>query len=273
MKDGSDADRFLRDLHDRCWLNGLGWHQIGKAGQLLERSLVDRMVGYGERLCFEGAPVIEAPLAQDPAKRIPEAFEGEAIDTRLTVPPLNEYERHRVNEAKKASSDALAKSAAEVRAKHDSDLASRLSAKTGMPMVTALRLVATRHSGTLLPWSELEFDGLGTVLVSEVLANPDHYVGETLADPLEGVDYGRCKAKLMRDESGRLFIHSFAHGRAFYHLRHDAQSAKAAIANAPAGGVVDYAMAVLATAEMEPDELADFAETVAKAAKIAYFGG
>jgi hypothetical protein len=43
-EDGADIERLLRDLHDRCWLNGLGWHQIGEAGQLLERSLVDRMV-------------------------------------------------------------------------------------------------------------------------------------------------------------------------------------------------------------------------------------
>ena len=72
----------------------------------------------------------------------------------------------------------------------------------------------------------------------------------------------------MRADDGGLFIHSFAHGRAFYLLRHDARSAKAAIAQAPVDGLIDYAMAILATAEMEPDELADFAATVAKAASI-----
>jgi hypothetical protein len=44
VKDASDIERFLRDLHERCWHHGLGWHQIGRAGQLLDRSLVDRMV-------------------------------------------------------------------------------------------------------------------------------------------------------------------------------------------------------------------------------------
>jgi hypothetical protein len=81
VKDASDIERFLRDLHDRCWQHGLGWHLIGRAGQLLDRSLVDRMVAYGERLCFEGAPVVEPPLAQDVTKRIPEVFEGDAIDS------------------------------------------------------------------------------------------------------------------------------------------------------------------------------------------------
>jgi hypothetical protein len=127
-KDAGDIERFLRDLHDRCWLQGLGWHLIGNAGQLLDRSLVDRMVAYGERLCFEGAPIIEPPLAQDPSKRMPEAFEGEAIDTGLVVPRLTEYERHRVEEAKAASAEALGKATAEIRTRHDRTLAEKISA-------------------------------------------------------------------------------------------------------------------------------------------------
>ncbi|XIA64703.1 hypothetical protein ACFIOY_38945 [Bradyrhizobium sp. TZ2] len=58
VQDGADIERFLKDLHNRCWLHGFGWHMIGGAGQLLDRSIVDRMVGFGERLCFEGAPVV-----------------------------------------------------------------------------------------------------------------------------------------------------------------------------------------------------------------------
>jgi hypothetical protein len=163
VKDAGDIERFLRDLHDRCWQNGLGWHVIGRAGQLLDRSLVDRMVAYGERLCFEGAPIIEPPLAQDATKRIPEVFEGEAIDTGLIVPRLTEYERHRVDEAKAASAEALGKAAAELRGRHDRALAEETSAKSGMPLVAAMRLVAARHRGILLPYVELDFDHLDIV--------------------------------------------------------------------------------------------------------------
>ena len=204
VKDADDIERFLRDLHDRCWLNGLGWHLIGSAGQLLDRSVVDRMVAYGERLCFEGAPIIEPPLAQDPAKRIPEAFEGEAIDTVLIVPGLTEYERHRVDEAKAASAEALGKSAAEIRVRHNRALAEKISAQSGMPLVSALRLVAARHRGVLLPCLELDFDHLGVASVASVLADPDRFVGETLADPLEGAEYGRCKAMVMEAGNGGL---------------------------------------------------------------------
>jgi hypothetical protein len=268
VNDGGDIERFLRDLHDRCWYHGLGWHLIGRAGQLLDRSLVDRTVAYGERLCFEGAPVIEPPLAQDLAKRTPEVFEGEAADTEVIVPRLTEYERHRVGEARAASANTLGKAAAEVRARHDTVLAEAISVKFGMPLVTARRLVTARHQGVLLPYLDLHFDHLGIVCVATVLEEPDRFIGETLADPLEGPDYGRCKARVMRSDDGGLFIHSFAHGRAIYRLRHDLRSAKAAIAQAPKEGLIDFAMAMLAAADMEADELSDFTATVAKAAGI-----
>jgi hypothetical protein len=58
VTDGSDGGRFLRALHVRCWLAGLGWMMVGASGQLLERSIVDRMVDAPERLVFEGAPVL-----------------------------------------------------------------------------------------------------------------------------------------------------------------------------------------------------------------------
>ena len=252
--DGGDVERFLKDLHERCWLYGLGWHLVGGAGQLLDRSIVDRMVGYGERLCFEGAPIIASPLAQDQAKRAPEAIEGEAINSALAVPRLTPYERQRVIEAKAASAKALGKSATEVRNKHDKELAEKVAAKSGTPMVTAVRLVKARHHGVLFSDVELQFDHLdGLVTVGAVMADPDRYVGETLADPMEGVDYGRCKAMVMRRGDGDLFIHSFAHGRGIYRLRHDLKSAKAALEQV-AGASVDDAMAVLAQAELEDDE-------------------
>jgi len=268
VRDGGDIERFLKDLHDRCWLHGFGWRMIGGAGQLLDRSIVDRMVGFGERLCFEGAPLIVAPLAQDAAKRAPEAVEGDAILSDRAVPRLTEYERHRVNEAKAASAKALGKSAAEARNKHDKELAEKIAAKSGASLVTALRLVKARHRGVLFADIELEFDHLGIVTSGAVLADPDRYVGETLADPLEGVDYGRCKAIIMKGDDGGLLIHSFAHGRGIYFLRHDLKSAKAAFAQAPGDGTVDHAMAILAQAELEEDEREEFTTLVSKTAGV-----
>jgi len=263
VRDGGDIERFLKDLHDRCWLQGFGWHLIGGAGQLLDRSIVDRMVGFGERLCFEGAPLVIPPLAQDQAKRAPEAIEGEAIRSDRAVRRLTEYERHRVKENKATSARALGKSAREIRNKHDKELAEKISTKSRTPFATALRLVQARHRSVLYPDVELELDRLGVVTVGAVLADPDRFVDETLADPMEGVDYGRCKAMVMRDDDGCLFIHSFAHGRSLYSLRHDLKSAKAAFERVAGGGTVDDAMSILAQAELEDDEVDQFAKFVA----------
>jgi hypothetical protein len=176
---------------------------------------------------------------------------------------LSEYERHRVDEAKAASARGLGKSAAEIRNKRDKELAEKISAESGTSPATAMRLVQARHRGVLFPDVQLEFDHLGTVTVAAVLSDPDRHDGETLADPMEGVEYGRCKAKVMRRNDGALFIHSFAHGGAIYLLRHDLRSAKVAFEQI-AGGTVDDAMAILAEAELEDDEIDEFAKLVSK---------
>ena len=54
--------------------------------------------------------------------------------------------------------------------------------------------------------------------MADVLADPDRYVGETLADPLEGIDYGRGKAMVLRRRDGTLMINSYAHGGIKYQL-------------------------------------------------------
>jgi hypothetical protein len=267
VHDGGDIERFLKDLHDRCWLHGFGWHLIGGAGQLLDRSIVDRMVAFGERLCFEGAPDIVPPLAQDEAMRMPVAIEGSSIRSDHAVLPLSENERYRVNEAKENSKKALGQTATKVRDKHDKELAERISANSGTPIATALRLVRARHDGVLYSDIKLEFDHLDIATVGTVMANADRFVGETLADPLEGVEYGRCKAKVMRGDDGSLFIHSFAHGRYIYQLRHDLKSAKAAFEQV-AGGGVDAAIAIMAQAELEDDEFDDFVKSVSDKANV-----
>ena len=98
VRDGADVDRFLRDLHARCWLAGYGWMMVGAGGQLLERSIVDRMVGAPERLVFEGAPVLEEPLRQNQDLRRPVVVEGEMLDTPAACPPLSVIEKARLLE-------------------------------------------------------------------------------------------------------------------------------------------------------------------------------
>jgi hypothetical protein len=61
----------------------------------------------------------------------------------------------------------------------------------------------------------------------------------TLADPLEGPEYGRCKARIMRRADGSLWVRSFAHGCTVYELKLDFRAAKAAVEAANQDEVAD----------------------------------
>jgi hypothetical protein len=95
----------------------------------------------------------------------------------------------------------------------------------------AKRIVARQCEGVLRPDVELPFDDpeLAGKTVADVLADPDRFVGTSLSDPLEGPQYGTCKAMIMRRSDGTLWIHSFAHGRTIYDLKPDARAARAAV--------------------------------------------
>ena len=103
VQDGADVERFLRVMHDRCWLNGFGWQMVGAGGQLLDRSLIDRMVFAPERLVFEGAPVLLTPLVQDQSSRQPVTHAGDALDTREACPSLRIAETAQLKNLKSKS--------------------------------------------------------------------------------------------------------------------------------------------------------------------------
>ena len=231
VADGSDIERFLKTLHERCWLAGLGWMMVGAGGQLLERSIVDRVCGTPERLMFEGPPLLVDPVAQDLAQRHPRAIEGVALDTPAACPPLSIVELSKLRELRGKEAHRLASDRARGRQVFIAEQSRRLADRTGMDLPRAKRTIERQCDGVLLPDVELPFDDpeLAGSTVADVLVNPDEFEGETLADPLEGVEYGRCKARIMRRDDGTVWVNSFAHGRSTYELRIDFSAAKAAL--------------------------------------------
>jgi putative DNA primase/helicase len=216
VTDGTDVGRFLRALHGRCWLAGYGWLMIGRAGQLLERSLIDRMVDGAERLVFEGAPVLAKPLLQDAEIRRPRVVEGPALDSRAACPDLTPAELATLAELIRAEELSLAPEAEVARGVYVRDYAERM----GISEAEARRIVESKCRGVLDPIEVLLFDDpkLAGATVADVLADPDRYVGKSMADPIEGLEYGRGKAMLLRGLDGLLRINSFAHGGVTYEL-------------------------------------------------------
>jgi hypothetical protein len=240
-EDGSDSERSIYALHDRAWLAGFGWYWLGKDGKLLERSIVDRMVGRAERPVFEGAPWVEPPLRQDVASRRATYHPGGRVDTRAVCPSLSSSElqakaklladdARRVEPERKRVREAyVEKEVEKLRARH--------------PNVTIAEAKATIEKridgGILTPDTVLQFDdfdggdpSVTDMTVGAILDNPEAFAGLTLADPIEGVAYGRGKATVMIGDDGLPFIRSFAHGGAVYRLRYDARAIRERLASA-----------------------------------------
>jgi hypothetical protein len=265
VKNGADIERFLKTLHDRCWLAGLGWMIVGEAGQLLERSIIDRMVGTAERLVFEGGPILEPPLRQDAESRKPIAVSGDALDTLAACPPLTVTERSKVEEEKAKATHALSGEVAKARAAWVEHQAARVVAlKPGTSLADARRVAEMQCRGILLPDVELKFDDdeLAGTTVDDVLRDPDRFVGQTLADPVEGSAYKGGPAKVARRRDGSLIVHSFAHGRSVYEMKYDAAAVRKAIEAARAGNAIETFVELAAVAQLnaiEETELRDLA--------------
>ena len=256
VADGDDVDRFLQVLHARCWLRGFGWMMVGRAGQLLERSLVDRTVSAPERLVFEAGPVLDPPLMQDTERRMPIVRAGAVMGTRTACMDLTIVELAKLRDQRKSERRRLAPVAAEARSRYLEQRAEELVIQTGKPLAAARQVVESQCEGILLPDVSLLFDEseFAGVTVRDILADPDRFVGATLADPLEGTDYGRCKAKIMRRSDGSLWINSFAHGRTIYELKHDAPSVEAGIRAVPKAEVAQRFVQMLLMAEVSTDD-------------------
>jgi hypothetical protein len=270
VKDGADVERFLKTLHARCCLAGLGWMMVGKAGQLLERSIVDRVCGSPERLMFEAPPILIDPVAQDRAARQPVVVNGAPLDTLPACPSLTIVERARLQEFCAKEAQRLAGECAGAREIFIARQASRLAERTGMDMPRARRTVERECDGVLLPDVELLFDDpqLEGKTVADVLAAPDRFEEETLADPLEGIEYGRCKAKVMRNPDGSMWIHSFAHGGGAYALKRDFCAVEAALQDTPKHELVDRFVQLVLIADLRDDEIERLKQRTAAATGV-----
>jgi hypothetical protein len=256
VADVADSARFLKALHDRCWLAGLGWLMVSESGALLERSIVDRVVGRPEGLVFEGAPILVPPLAQDAQARMPRIADGDWLDTAATCPELTAVGLSQLRILRLRAAHALGRERRRAEEAFVAREAASLATRTGMSRRAAERVIRRQCEGVLqssviLPFDDPTLDG---TTVGDVLADPAAYEGEPLADPLAGVDYGRGKAMVLRRGDGTPWINSFAHHGMVYALKHDAMTVRARLEQAPRGDTVIVLTGMIADADVTPTE-------------------
>jgi hypothetical protein len=133
-----------------------------------------------------------------------------------------------------------------------------------------MRTIARQCDGVLLPDVVLPFDdpAFAGCSVADVIADPDKFEGATLADPLEGVDYGVCKAQVMRRADGTIWIHSFAHGRTVYELKLNAAAVRAAMERADKEPVVKLFIELAVAADLDDEEIEDLRNLAAEKSGI-----
>jgi hypothetical protein len=239
---------------------------VSVSGALLERSIVDRMVGSPERLVFEGPPILVPPLAQDQESRRPIVHDGEFVDTVAACPPLTILQENTLEELKAQASLKLAPDITKARKKFIANQATKLVEQTSISINAAERVIERQCRGVLLPDVELVLVDGQTITVGDVLADPDRFEGYSLADPLEGIDYGRTTAKILLRADGTPWIRSFAHGLTNYTLKYDARAVRAAIESSDEK--INVFVKHTLDAELDAVELKEITQEVAKTTKI-----
>ena len=262
VQDAGDIKRVIDVIFDTLWANGFGWSLASKGGAVLTRGLIDASVGSPERPIFEGAPAVEPPLAQDKSRRAT-AIDGSILDTHAAFPDLTAEIKQRAKQARAEWRARLKPEAEKVQKTKTEERVEKAVHKAKAnnqtpPVRDRLRRELTRaydENSLLAPDFELEFDdpAIGVVTVAEVLSDRTRFIGQTLADPLEGPTYGRCKALVMEDRfNGGLFLHSFAHGGMGYRLVLNETKIRAMIEAAKPEGAVNVFLEAMDEAALFP---------------------
>ncbi|MGE0195087.1 MAG: hypothetical protein AB7F41_04865 [Methylocystis sp.] len=257
ITNAADLKTYLKALVERGWLHGLSYFTIGNAGQVLERSIIDVSVSSAERIIFEAPPELAPPLKQ--FKREMTVRPGGMIDAKL-LPDLTAAEKAEIDRRKREARAALGKPLKEAREKAVTKRVAAIVARDPKIAPERARRAAERQcEGVLLPSAMLHFADpeLGEATVADVLRDPDRYIEQPMADPLEGPDYGDTTAMLFRKDSGELWIFSFAHGRTDYRIVADSGFIAESMATIEKERLAKWFVEVAADAEMSSVEESD----------------
>ncbi|WP_373510377.1 hypothetical protein [Thiocapsa sp.] len=232
-------------LVDLLWASGQGWIEIGKAGQALERSIVDASVWQPERLDFAAPPQLGPGLIRNPPPSRIEGDPAALFDLRELIELADGSIEARASTARKAARAAAKPELAKAREAWIEETAPAIAEAHGLSIEdvkTSLRRAADRRELTgdfILKCA----DG-STPRVGDLLDNLEKWHGKRFADPLEP-DYSsdaRIAWANLRS-GGRPYLFSHAHGgRRFYLIR---PSARIELKRGDRARVVDQALDLL----------------------------
>jgi hypothetical protein len=236
-EDASDIPRAGAAAFGRMILAGLGGIKVAKNGALLVRGMFDGSVFGSERVSYTaGASYGPGIAVTDRGETL--LVPGVMVDTRKVFIDLTPAEtKIRDGEIRRLKAAVPGDRVKKQREGFEEEAVERMT-KRSASREQAREYVKTMHPGyrgSLGAGVVLVFDDFGEVTVAEVLSDPAKYHLATLADPIEGIEYGRGKAKVFVRDDGSIIIHSFAHGGQVFTLRNKDEGEKAKADKMPPG--------------------------------------
>lgn len=219
--DASDIPRFGKVIFDKLWLKGHGYIELAKNGAMLVRSLIDVAVFSPERLDFVSPPIL-ADKRLKYSKVEPKFYAGGYLDTNLCtdIPPT----------VKKRLEQTINQKKAELKPQQNRKIKEwsvdqvKRMVESGTSEAQAKRTISSileKKTQALQGGFVLYFTDYGPVTVDKLVSDMSFYDGKTLADPVEGPEYGRTTAIFYAnlEGSGKPFINSMAHGGCKYFIQ------------------------------------------------------
>lgn len=210
ITDATDVPRALNALHVRCLLAGHDYTYVGGAGQILERSPVDKAVAQSQQPIFLAAHLVEG-LTQDLHV---EHNDGPLLDTKAAIPDLSTAEKAAYKMLKAKHRRELKGEVAEAR---EACINARIADGWGREDANS----AIKEKGELSGSAVIHLKDGSKATVADILRKPEVYNCKECLDPIEPGYRGGAVVGIIFANDGK--IHSQAHGGKTYQLRLSAQ--------------------------------------------------
>lgn len=232
-----EIPRVLEVLHRRCWARELHHHAfVSAGGAVCVRSLVDLALKRPTQPDYPTADLGEG-LRKSRGATVMESLDGAYLVGASVLLDAEEGRATSVNI--EAARRALAPNAQAILATRKKQAVAEAVSR-GVSEERAVRAAEKRfEAGILLGTDVVVLDDGAEATVADLLSpGGKKYDQRVCFDPVEpDYDGGRPVGKFFWNDGVRPGVHSFAHGSKFYHLRYDAETARAAIDAAQANAV------------------------------------
>lgn len=252
VRDASRIPEAGRALVQLLWAAGHGWFDVGRAGQALERTLIDASVWQPERLDFCAPPLLGKSLQRPHAA--PRIFGDPLALFDLALIPHDADTHKQAQALKKAARQQLAGQCAAQRERWVATNAPALAKRRGIPVDKARDVLQRASAQRVLMGDFVLMAEQGKpVSVGEILDRPERWHNAQFADPLDpDTDTRVAVVNLKSGQRPYLFTHRHG-GMRFELLR---QSARIQVGRGMRVATTDAVLAVL----QERGELFDYGE-------------